>query len=194
MGEAVLKRTEHWMRFFQHFRDTPFFSVLDPEKTYTLPPKQISNGVVDAFVLVVEQYLTYPVNAKVQDRFAEGVQLTLIEEGPKALETPKDYDTRSNLMWAATLALNGLIGAGVPQDWYTHMIEHEITAIHGINHAQTLAVILPSILTVCRQSKREKLLQYAECVWGINEGNEEQRIDAAIDRTRKFFEQMQLKT
>ena len=172
----------------------PLFSVLDPEKTYTLPLRQISNGVVDAFVHVVEQYLTYPVNAKVQDRFAEGLLLTLIEEGPKALENPKNYEVRSNLMWASTLALNGLIGAGVPQDWATHMIGHELTAMHGIDHAQTLAVILPNLLEVCRQGKREKLIQYAERIWGITEGDNDQRIDAAIDQTRQFFERMQIKT
>ncbi|MBU1564478.1 MAG: alcohol dehydrogenase [Proteobacteria bacterium] len=172
----------------------PRFSVLDPEKTYTLPSRQISNGVVDAFVHIVEQYLTYPVNGKVQDRFAEGLLLTLIEEGPKALKNPKDYEVRSNLMWVATLALNGLIGAGVPQDWATHMIGHELTAAHGLDHAQTLAVILPNLLSVCKQNKREKLLQYAERVWGIMDGDSEQRIDAAIQQTRNFFEQMQVKT
>ncbi len=172
----------------------PVFSVLDPEKTYTLPPRQISNGVVDAFVHIVEQYLTYPVNGKVQDRFAEGLLLTLIEEGPKALENPQDYEVRSNLMWVATLALNGLIGAGVPQDWATHMIGHEITARYGLDHAQTLAVVLPNLLTVCKKNKGEKLLQYAERVWGIKEGDREQRMNAAIDMTRNFFEQMQVKT
>ena len=172
----------------------PLFSVLDPEKTYTLPAKQISNGVVDAFVHVVEQYLTYPVNGKVQDRFAEGLLLTLIEEGPKALANPKDYEVRSNLMWVATLALNGLIGAGVPHDWATHMIGHEITAVHGLDHAQTLAVVLPNLLFVCQENKKDKLLQYAERVWGITEGDTEQRITEAIEKTRDFFELMQVKT
>ncbi len=172
----------------------PLFSVLDPEKTYTLPSRQIGNGVVDAFAHVVEQYVTYPVNGKVQDRFAEGLLLTLIEEGPKALANPKDYEVRSNLMWTATMALNGLIGAGVPQDWTTHMIGHELTAMHGLDHAQTLAVILPNLLTVCKQNKREKLLQYAERVWDLKEGESDQRIGTAIDKTRNFFEQMQVKT
>ena len=172
----------------------PLFSVLDPEKTYTLPPRQISNGVVDSFVHVVEQYLTYPVNARIQDRFAEGLLLTLIEEGPKALENPTDYEVRSNLMWAAALALNGLIGAGVPQDWTTHMIGHELTAMYGLDHARTLAIILPSVLTIRREAKREKLLQYAGRIWGLEEGTSDQRIDAAIEKTRGFFEQMQVKT
>ena len=193
-GSVVTRKSLQAKLAFMSPHVFPLFSVLDPEKTYTLPLRQISNGVVDAFVHVVEQYLTYPVNAKIQDRFAEGLLLTLIEEGPKALENPKDYEVRSNLMWAATLALNGLIGAGVPQDWATHMIGHELTAMHGLDHAQTLAVILPNLLDVCRQGKREKLIQYAERIWGINEGDNDQRIDAAIDQTRKFFERMQIKT
>lgn len=193
-GSVITRKSLQAKLAFMSPHVFPLFSVLDPEKTYTLPLRQISNGVVDAFVHVTEQYLTYPVNAKIQDRFAEGLLLTLIEEGPKALENPKDYEVRSNLMWAATLALNGLIGSGVPQDWATHMIGHELTAMHGLDHAQTLAVILPNLLDVCRQSKREKLHQYAERIWGIHEGEDDQRIDAAIDKTRKFFERMQIKT
>ena len=170
------------------------FAVLDPTTTYSLPPSQISNGVVDAFIHVIEQYLTYPVNARVQDRFAEGILLSLIEDGPIALADPQNYDVRANIMWCATLALNGLIGAGVPQDWTTHMIGHEITAMHGLDHAQTLAIVLPAVLTVKKEQKRDKLLQYAERVWGITKGDDAERIDAAIEKTRAFFEQMQVKT
>ena len=172
----------------------PRFSLLDPTRTYTLPPRQVANGVVDAFVHIVEQYLTYPADAKVQDRFAEGLLLTLIEEGPKALQTPQDYNVRANLMWTATLALNGLIGAGVPQDWATHMLGHELTALHGLDHAQTLAVVLPAMLQVRRIEKRAKLLQYAERVWGLRDGDEDARIDTAIQRTRAFFEALQVPT
>ncbi|AIY42400.1 putative oxidoreductase YqhD [Collimonas arenae] len=172
----------------------PQFSILDPTKTFTLPPRQIANGVVDAFVHTVEQYLTYPVQGQVQDRFAEGLLLSLIETGPKVLAEPNDYDARANLMWVATLALNGLIGAGVPQDWATHMIGHELTAQYDIDHARTLAIVLPSLLAVRRESKRAKLLQYAERVWQITEGSEDARIDLAIDRTREFFESMGIKT
>lgn len=172
----------------------PQFSVLDPNKTFSLPTRQLANGVVDAFIHVMEQYLTYPVNAQVQDRFAEGLLQTLIEIGPKILEDSADYDTRANLMWAASMALNGLIGAGVPQDWSTHLIGHELTALHGIDHARTLAIVLPTNLQVRRQEKREKLLQYAARVWQIVDGDEEQRIDTAIARTRAFFEQLGLPT
>lgn len=166
----------------------PQFSMLDPTKTYTLPTRQVANGVVDAYVHVMEQYLTYPVNAPVQDRFAEGLLQTLIEIGEQAVRETDNYEVRANLMWTATLALNGLIGAGVPQDWSTHMLGHELTALYGLDHAQTLAIILPSMLQLRRSEKRDKLLQYAERVWNITEGDDEQRIDAAIANTRAFFE------
>lgn len=172
----------------------PQFSVLDPTKAYTLPEKQLANGVVDAFTHVMEQYLTYPSNAMVQDRFAEGLLQTLIEIGPELIKNPQDYDLQSNFMWTATLALNGLIGAGVPQDWATHMIGHEITALHGLDHAQTLAILLPSVLVEQRDKKHDKLLQYAERVWQLTEDTEETRINLAITKTRDFFEQMGIKT
>jgi NADP-dependent alcohol dehydrogenase len=172
----------------------PRFSVLDPTVTYSLPSRQISNGVVDAFVHIIEQYITYPVGASVQDRFAEGLLITLTEVGPQALADPHNYSVRANLMWTATLALNGLIGAGVPQDWATHMLGHEITALHGLDHAQTLAIVLPAMLSVRRNEKRAKLLQYAERVWNIRQGSEDERISAAITATRVFFERMSVGT
>ena len=181
----------------QHFFSPlvqPRFAVLDPVVTYSLPPRQIANGVVDAFVHTLEQYLTYPVDAKVQDRFAEGLLLTLAEEGPKALVEPENYEVRANIMWSATMALNGLIGAGVPQDWATHMLGHELTALHGLDHAQTLAVVLPALLDAKREQKHAKLLQYAERVWDLRSGSEEERIDGAIKATRDFFERMGVKT
>ncbi|WP_319782881.1 iron-containing alcohol dehydrogenase [Oceanisphaera sp. IT1-181] len=172
----------------------PVFSVLDPVKTYTLPTRQIANGVVDAFMHVMEQYLTYPANAPVQDRFAEGLLQTLIEIGPKALANPEDYQTRASLMWTATLALNGLIGAGVPQDWATHMLGHELTALHGLDHAQTLAIILPEMLRQRKATKLGKLVQYAERVWHIRDGSDDEKAEAAIEHTRNFFESVGVKT
>jgi NADP-dependent alcohol dehydrogenase len=172
----------------------PQFAILDPTTTYSLPTRQISNGVVDAFVHIMEQYLTYPVNAKVQDRFAEGLLLTLIEEGPKVLTQPNDYAIRANVMWAATMALNGLIGVGVPQDWATHMIGHELTAMHGLDHAQTLAIVLPSVMNQQREQKRGKLIQYGKRVWNLSNTNDDELIDAAIAATKNFFEQMGVPT
>lgn len=193
-GAVVTRKATHAKLAFMKSSLYPQFSILDPTVTFTLPPRQIANGVVDAFVHIVEQYLTYPVGGLVQDRYAEGLLQTLIEIGPKALATPQDYDIRANLMWVATQAINGLIGAGVPQDWATHMIGHELTALHGIDHARTLAIVLPSLLDVQREHKREKLLQYASRVWGIEAGDEAQRIDAAIARTRAFFEDVGIET
>ncbi|MDD4321282.1 MAG: iron-containing alcohol dehydrogenase [Acidaminococcaceae bacterium] len=173
----------------------PKFSILDPVYTYTLPKKQIANGVVDAFIHVMEQYMTYPVAGMVQDRFAEGLLLTLIEEGPKALEAPEDYNVRANIMWAATLALNGLIGSGVPQDWSTHMIGHEITALYGLDHAQTLAIVFPSMLKIMQKDKAEKILQYSDRIWNIPKNiSDADRIALAITKTQDFFETMGVKT
>lgn len=192
---AVITREETLQKLaFYNNAVRPQFAVLDPTYTYSLPIKQITNGVVDAFIHVIEQYLTYPVNGKIQDRFAEGILLTLMEEGPKALLTPQDYDIRANIMWSATMALNGLIGVGVPQDWATHRIDHEFTALYGMDHAQTLAIVLPALLEVKREQKGAKIVQFAERVLGITGLSQEDSITQGIAGIRKFFEVMGLKT
>jgi NADP-dependent alcohol dehydrogenase len=193
-GSVVTRKSLQAKMAFSSKLVFPKFSILDPSTTFTLPAKQIGNGVVDAFAHVMEQYMTYPVNSPVQDRFAEGLLQTLIEEGPKALASPEDYEVRANIMWCATLALNGLIGAGVPQDWATHMVGHELTALYGLDHAQTLAIVLPGMLRVRKEGKRAKLLQYARRVWNITDGDNDARIEEAIRRTQAFFEQMGVKT
>ena len=172
----------------------PKFSILDPSVTFTLPKTQVANGVVDAFVHILEQYVTYPANTPVQDRTAEGLLKTLIEVGPVTLAEPENYEARSSLIWCATWALNGFIGSGVPQDWTTHMIGHELTALFGIDHAQSLAVIQPSVWKLRKDKKHAKLLQYAEQVWDIREGSDDERIDTAIAKTREFFESLGVKT
>ncbi len=193
-GGVVTKKATHDKLSFRSPLLYPQFSVLDPSKTFTLPATQVANGLVDAFVHTTEQYLTYPAQAMVQDRFAEGLLQTLVEIAPQAVAAPDDYATRANLMWTATLALNGLIGAGVPQDWATHMIGHELTALYDIDHARTLALVLPALLDVQREPKRGKLLQYGERVWDITEGSDDERIDMAIGRTRAFFEGLGIPT
>ncbi|MEC6907625.1 iron-containing alcohol dehydrogenase [Photobacterium piscicola] len=192
-GGSVVSRGKDKL-FFGSPLVKPTFAILDPQTTLSLSPRQVSNGVVDAFVHTMEQYLTFPVNAKVQDRFAEGLLLTLIEEGPKALATPNDIAVRANIMWSATQALNGLIGVGVPQDWTTHMIGHELTGNYAIDHARTLSIVLPAVMQVCRKEKQAKLVQYAEHVFGINTGTTDERIDAAIARTIAFFKEMDVPT
>ncbi|OGT96752.1 MAG: hypothetical protein A2298_00285 [Gammaproteobacteria bacterium RIFOXYB2_FULL_38_6] len=159
-----------------------------------MPKKQIANGVVDAFIHVMEQYLTYPQQAMVQDRYSEGLLMTLMEEGPRALLEPENYDVRANIMWAAACALNYFLSAGIQPDWATHMIGHELTAKYGLDHGQTLAIILPSTMQVMIKNKREKILQYAARVLKLHEGDEETRIQKAIDQTRTFFESMGIKT
>lgn len=172
----------------------PIFSILDPKVTMSLPTRQTANGIGDAFVHVLEQYLTYPVGAAVQDRFAESVLRVLIEEGAKVLTSPNDYAARANVMWATTMALNGILSPGVPQDWASHMIGHELTALHGIDHARTLAVVVPSLLEVQKKQKWDKLLQYGERVWDLREGSPESRVTAAIERTRSWFESLGIAT
>lgn len=192
---AVITRVETKEKLaFGSPKVMPLFSVLDPETIYSLPEKQIANGIVDAFVHVIEQYLTFPVNSPIQDRFAESILKTLIEEGPKVIADKTNYDAAANFMWSATMALNGLIGAGVPQDWATHMIGHELTAFHGIDHARTLAIVLPGVMKIEREQKKAKLLQYGERVWGILDGTDEERINQTIGKTVAFFESLGVQT
>lgn len=193
-GMVISKKTSSDKLASGHDFLYPQFSILDPTVTYDLPPKQTANGIVDAFVHVVEQYLTYPVDAPVQDRFAEGILLTLIELASKIFVNPHDYNLRANLMWCATWALNDHIGIGVPNDWATHRLGHEITARFGIDHGESLAIVLPSLLNIKRAQKREKLLQYATRVWNINIGTEDEKIAMAILNTEKFFANMGVKT
>ena len=187
-GGAVISREATTEKlFFLSEHTYPRFSILDPETTFTLPDRQFANGTVDAFVQVLEQYLTYDVDAPLQDRFAEGILLTLIAEAPKVKADPRNYDARANLMWCATNGLNGWIACGQPQDWASHMIGHELTALYGVDHGQSLAIVMPGVMHHQRGRKRKKLLQYAERVWGLTGGDEEARIDQAIAKTEEFF-------
>ncbi|MDP2890617.1 MAG: iron-containing alcohol dehydrogenase [Bacteroidota bacterium] len=194
-GNSVVTRIETTEKLsFASQKVMPLFSILDPEVIFSLPDKQVANGIVDAFVHVIEQYLTFPVNSPIQDRFAESILNTLVEEGPKVLANRTDYEAAANFMWSATMALNGLIGVGVPQDWASHMIGHELTAYHGIDHARTLAIVLPGVMHIKRELKKEKLLQLGERVWSIKDGNTEERIDKTIQKTIDFFESVGLPT
>ncbi|HWH67887.1 MAG TPA: iron-containing alcohol dehydrogenase [Candidatus Sulfotelmatobacter sp.] len=166
----------------------PVFSVLDPETTFTLPQKQVRNGVVDAFIHVMEQYLTYPAAAPLQDRFAESILQTLIEAGPVTLAESKNYQARATFMWSATMALNTLIACGVPQDWSTHMIGHELTAFYGLDHAETLAIVLPGVWKHQLKSKKAKLEQYGRRVWKVRTAK------GAIAKTEDFFHSLGMPT
>ncbi|MFN3683073.1 MAG: iron-containing alcohol dehydrogenase [Fimbriimonadaceae bacterium] len=193
-GNSVISRdeTREKLAFYSPLV-YPKFSILDPETTFTLPPRQTANGVVDAFAHTMEQYMTYPADAPLQDRLAEAILSTLIEIGPKLLEHPHDYQLRANMMWTATMALNGIIGLGVPQDWATHGIGHELTALYGMDHGQTLAVVMPAVWRFKFADKKAKLAQYAERVWGVL-GTEEEKARAAIEKTEEFFRLLGVKT
>lgn len=172
----------------------PVFSVLDPEVIRSIPKRQIVNGITDAFTHVLEQYITYPTEANLQDRLSESILQTLIEVAPKILEDPTDYKAGSNFMWSCTMALNGLIKQGVPTDWAIHAMGHELTALYGIDHARTLAIIAPSHYEYNLETKKEKLAQYAERVWGITDGTTEEKARAAIKKTEAFFNEMGIDT
>lgn len=172
----------------------PQFSVLDPLVIRSIPKRQIANGLADSYTHVLEQYLTYPVNALLQDRFAESILQTLVEIAPKMMEEEFDYDAAANFMWCCTMALNGLIQKGVPTDWAVHAMGHELTALYGIDHARTLAIISKSHYLYNLETKKEKLAQYAERVWKVKEGTLEERAKAGIDHTEGFFHSIGIAT
>jgi len=171
----------------------PKFSICDPIVITSLPERQIQNGIIDAFTHVMEQYLTYLHDGYLQDRIAEGILQTLIEIGPKVVQNPSDYALASNYMWCCTMALNGLIQKGVPSDWATHMIGHELTALYNIDHARTLAIIAPNLYKVMFETKKQKLAQYGKRIFGLN-GSEDEIAAKAIDKTTEFFHTMGMKT
>ncbi|MCD7935812.1 MAG: iron-containing alcohol dehydrogenase, partial [Tannerellaceae bacterium] len=172
----------------------PQFAIMDPEVTYSVPMGQVANGVVDSFIHVIEQYLTYPVDAKVQDYFAESLLKIIHDEGLKVLEDPYNYDIRANLMWAASNALNSWIGQGVPQDWSSHRLGYALTSQYGLDHAQTLAVVLPGVMEYMKKEKQEKIIRLGEVVFKIQEGTPEERVEQTIAATEEFFRRMGLKT
>jgi NADP-dependent alcohol dehydrogenase len=172
----------------------PVFSILDPQVIASIPQRQLANGLTDAFAHVLEQYMTYPMGALLQDRFAESILQTLIEVAPNVLKDPTDYKATSNFMWSCTMALNGLIQKGVPTDWAVHAMGHELTALFGIDHARTLAVIAPSHYKFNFEAKKEKLAQYAERVWNITEGSIDDKAYAAIEKTEAFFNDLGIDT
>ena len=190
---AVISRTETREKYAFSSK-YPQFSILDPETTYSLPANQIANGLADIFVHVMEQYLTTTGQSRVMDRWAEGILLSLIEIAPLIKENQHNYDTMSDFMLSATLALNDFIRMGVSQDWATHMIGHELTAFTGISHGASLAIVLPGTMYIMREQKKGKLLQYAERIFNITTGTDEERMQLAINKTDEFFQSIGLAT
>ncbi len=179
---------------YSFYNTYPVFSILDPEATFSLPKFQIACGLADTFVHVMEQYLTITDCSPLMDRWAEGVVQTIVEVAPKALAEQKEYDAMATFMLSATMGLNGFVAMGVPQDWATHMIGHEITALTGTTHGQTLVIVLPGVMNVLREQKGGKIVQFGERVWGIKEGSKDERIDKTIEATEQFFRSLGLAT
>ncbi len=179
---------------FAFYSSYPEFSILDPETTYSLPKEQVAYGICDTFVHVMEQYLTSAGQSPLMDRWAEGILDTLIEVTPRIHRNQRDYDAMADFMLSATMALNGFIAMGVTQDWATHQIGHELTALHGISHGQTLAIVLPAMMRAFKEQKMSKILQYGERVWGIYEGPDDDRAELAIVKTEDFFRSLGLAT
>lgn len=193
-ASVISRRARQQKLAFIHPLVQPVFSILDPETTYSLPTRQTVNGIVDAFSHVIEQTMTYPVDSPLQDRQAEAVLLTLIGEGPKAVAEPRDYNARANVMLAAMWALNGHLSCGVPGDWSTHLIGHELTAFFGIDHARSLAIVMPSLLRHKRGQKHAKLLQFARRVWGVATEDEDAAIEEGIAAMERFFRNLGVET
>ena len=190
---AVISRYETREKYAFYSR-YPVFSILDPEVTYSLPEHQVACGLADTFVHVMEQYMTTTSQSRVMDRWAEGLLSTVMEIAPLIKKDKKNYDLMADFMLTATMGLNGYVAMGVTEDWSTHMIGHELTALHGITHGETLAIVFPGTLRVVREQKRGKILQYAQRVLGINAGSEDEVIDEAIRRTEEFFRSLGLTT
>ena len=193
-GAVISRRDRQEKLAFHNPEGYPKFSILDPDVVLTLPAKQISNGIVDIYAHTLEQYLTTCLDTKVMDRWAESLLLTLIDEASELLSENPSYDSRANFMLTATMGLNGFISMGVDEDWATHMIGHELTALCGLDHGETLAIVHPGVMDIMRKEKHGKLLQYARRVWNITNENEEQAIDEAIERTESFFRSIGKKT
>ena len=190
---AVISRRETKEKY-PFYANYPIFSILDPEVTFTLPPHQVACGLADTFVHVMEQYMTTTDQSRLMDHWAESILSTLVEIAPKIKEDPRNYDLMADFMLSATMGLNGFIAMGVTQDWATHMIGHELTALHGLTHGATLAIVFPGTLRTLRKQKEGKILQYGERVWGIHSGTTEERVSQAIEKTEQFFQSLGLST
>lgn len=190
---AVISRSETKEKY-AFYSNFPVFSILDPTVTFTLSKRQIACGIADTFVHVMEQYMTTPGQSRVMDRWSEGVLQTLIEIAPKIEKRSDDYDLMADFMLSATMGLNGFLALGVTQDWCTHMIGHELTALHGLTHGATLAIVFPGTLRVLKEQKKGKILQYGERIWNITSGSDDERIEKTIAKTEEFFASLGLST
>lgn len=194
-GAVITKSATKDKLAFSSEKLFPQFSILDPVFAYSLPKRQLSNGLIDSFVHILEQYLGFDDKSYVSERFSEGLLRNIIDLSSTISSANNiSYDDMANFMWTATMALNGLIACGVKEDWATHMIGHELTALYGLDHAVSLAIVLPGLLDFVKTSRRQKLLQYAYRVWDIDIKNEDKAISEVIMKTEELFTNIGIKT
>lgn len=191
-GSVITNWETHEKLLFGREQTYPVFSILDPQNTYSVPKDQTAYGIIDAFSHVLEQYIVNSKNTPLQDRFSEGILLTLIENSKNVLDDPKDYIARANIMFSACMALNNLISSGTNQDWATHNIGDEISAFYDIPHAGGLAIITPRWMDVVKKDKATKIIQFGKRIWQLS-GTDEQVIEGAIKKTYDFFSSLGVK-
>lgn len=171
----------------------PVFSIMNPELTYTLPPFQTACGVADMMAHIMERYFTNTQEVEIGDRLCEGTLMAIINEAPKAMRNPEDYGARANLMWAGMIAHNGTCGVGCEEDWASHFLEHEISAIYGVTHGAGLSVIFPAWMTWMVEHNVGKIAQYAVRVWGVPESEDKKAVALeGIGKLKAFFNSLGL--
>lgn len=185
--EGLIKisiRTEHVLR--------PVFALVNPELTYSLPPYQTACGIVDMMAHIFERYFTPTEGVEVTDRISEGLLKAIIEEAPKVISSPRDYDARANIMWAGTLAHNGVCGCGKQEDWSSHGLEHEISALYNVAHGAGLAVILPAYMSYISEIKPARVAMMARNVFGVSHENDAEAAKEGISRLKEFFKSLEM--
>lgn len=171
----------------------PVFSIMNPELTYTLPPFQTACGVADMMAHIMERYFTNTQEVEIGDRLCEGTLMAIINEAPKVMRNPEDYGARANLMWAGMIAHNGTCGVGCEEDWASHFLEHEISAIYGVTHGAGLSVIFPAWMTWMVEHNVGKIAQYAVRVWGVPESEDKKAVALeGIGKLKAFFSSLGL--
>ncbi len=164
----------------------PVFAVMNPELTYTLPPFQTACGITDMIAHILERYFSNTVGVEISDRLAEGTLMAIIEEAPKVFKNPKDYDARANIMWSGMIAHNGTCGVGRAEDWASHFMEHEISAVYDVAHGAGLAVVFPAWLTWMADHHPFKVAQFAKRVWSVECKGDDKQI--ALEGIKCFKE------
>lgn len=188
-GNSVITRLDglHKLSLRTETALRPKFACLNPELTFTLPPYQTASGIADMMVHIMERYFSPTEEVEVTDRLAEGLLKAIIAEAPKVMATPDDYDARANIMWSGTLAHNGICGCGRREDWASHFMEHELSAVYGVTHGAGLAVIVPAWMSFVAGQKPAKVAQFGRRVFDVQASDDVEAAREAVSSLRGFF-------